>query len=247
MRQPRHVEAEARNRALWDELAHIHMGSYLEVGMLRRGEEILDPVELEEVGAVGGRTLLHLQCHIGTDTLAWARHGAIVTGVDFSQEAVTCAELLSAELGIPARFVRSNVYDAPQVLSEQYDIVYTSRGVLCWLTDIREWARIVARLLRPGGFLYLLDSHPMLYALEEQPKGLWSFEHPYFHDDEPTAWSDDEAAGSEPASGSRSHVARVGVGAVGDRERRPRCRAHAGVPQRTRALLLSLLPRYDDE
>ncbi len=180
--------AEAANCEHWDDLARVHLESYREVGMLRRGEEILDPVELRDVGDVRGKTLLHLQCHIGTDTLAWARRGAIVTGVDFSGEAIRCAERLRDELGIPARFVETNVYDVPKVLREEFDLVYTSRGVLCWLSDIEEWARVAARMLKPGGFLYLLDSHPILGALEDRSSGLWSFDHPYFHEVEPTAW-----------------------------------------------------------
>jgi SAM-dependent methyltransferase len=182
-------KAEAANREFWEDLARVHLESYREVGMLRRGEEILDPVEVSEVGDVRGKTLLHLQCHIGTDTLAWARHGAIVTGVDFSAEAVRCATRLRDELRLDARFIEANVYDVPKVLGEEFDLVYSSRGVLCWLSDMEEWARVVARSLRPGGSLYLLDSHPILNALEERPAGLWSFEHPYFHEVEPTRWA----------------------------------------------------------
>lgn len=183
-----HDHAEESNRLLWDEMARVHIRAYTEVQLLRDGVEILDEIELREVGEVRGKRLLHLQCHIGTDTLAWARRGAIVTGVDFSSEAIACAEALRDELRLSARFLRSNVYDLPGVLQEQFDIVYTSRGVLCWLRDLDAWARVVARFLKPGGIFYLMESHPILNALEERAPGVLSFVRSYFHGREPTRW-----------------------------------------------------------
>ncbi len=183
-----HLQAEESNRLLWDEMARVHIRAYKEVQLLRDGAEILDEIELREVGNVAGKRLLHLQCHIGTDTLAWARHGAIVTGVDFSAEAITCAEDLRDELGLDARFIQANVYDLPEVLPEEFDILYTSRGVLCWLRDLEAWARVVARYLAPGGLFYLMESHPILNALEEHSQGELAFRHPYFHSSEPVRW-----------------------------------------------------------
>ncbi|GAB4308592.1 MAG: hypothetical protein Kow0097_09250 [Candidatus Bipolaricaulota bacterium] len=178
-------QAEEWNRRRWDEVARVHVGAYREVELLRTGQEVLDEIELREVGDVLGKRLLHLQGHIGTDTLAWARHGAIVTGVDFSEESIKSAEALRDELGLEARFIRSNVYDLPDVLSEVFDVVYTSRGVLCWLRDLTAWAGIIARFLAPGGIFYLMESHPILNALEERPTGELAFIHPYFHRPEP--------------------------------------------------------------
>jgi SAM-dependent methyltransferase len=199
-------EAEARNLALWDEIAPVHMKAYKEVAMLREGREILDEIELHEVGDVAGKTMLHLQCHIGTDTLAWARRGADVTGVDFSSRSIECARRLSAELGVPATFVHANIYDLPRMHDRSYDIVYTSKGVLCWLRDLPEWGRIVARHLQPGGVFYLMESHPLLNALEEGGAGALSFDYPYFCGDAPIEWpaGDGDYADAEyiPKNGS---------------------------------------------
>ncbi len=197
----RHRQAEDANRVLWDEMARVHVRAYKEVQLLREGKEILDEIELREVGDVKGRRLLHLQCHIGTDTLAWACRGAIVTGVDFSAEAISSAERLRDELGLEARFIQSNVYDLPSVLSEKFDIVYSSRGVLCWLRDLGEWAAVIARFLAAGGTFYLMESHPILNALEERSPGLLSFAYSYFHLAEATHW---EAGGADYADASHS-------------------------------------------
>src|SRR5256885_3597890 len=103
------------------------------------------------IGKVRGKKLLHLQCHFGMDTLSLARMGARVTGVDFSEPAIAAAQDLAGELGLEARFVCSNVYDLTRVLHEQFDVVLTSYGILCWLPDLAGWGRVVARFLRPGG------------------------------------------------------------------------------------------------
>lgn len=186
-----HQDAETKNRALWDEIAPVHLKAYKEVALLREGAEVLDEIELREIGDVRGKTLLHLQCHIGTDSLAWARHGAIVTGLDFSRESIACAEQLKQELDLEARFVHENVYDERSAIDEQFDIVYTSKGVLCWLRDLEEWGRIVAHFLKPGGTFYLMETHPILGSVEEETPGELSFKCNYFHRSEPTLWDDD--------------------------------------------------------
>ena len=122
---------------------------------------MLKPIELREVGDVRGKSLLHMQCHFGLDTMSWARLGAKVTGVDFSDEAIALARSISDELKIPARFIQSNIYDAPAVLQEQFDIVFTSYGALCWLPDIARWAQIAASFVKPGGFFYMAEFHPL--------------------------------------------------------------------------------------
>src|SRR3990170_6485715 len=103
------------------------------------------------MGDVSGKTLLHLQCHFGQDTLSWARLGADVTGVDFSPKAIEAAQALARDVGIDVRFIVSELYDLPNNLDEQFDVVYTSNGVLGWLPDIDAWGGIVDRFLKPGG------------------------------------------------------------------------------------------------
>ena len=125
------------NQQRWDELVSIHAESeFYDLASLRADKTSLHSLELEELGDVAGKSLLHLQCHFGMDTLSWARLGAQVMGADFSQSAIQFAQALSRELEIEARFVCSNVYDLPQALSEQFDIVFTSYGVLCWLRAV---------------------------------------------------------------------------------------------------------------
>jgi SAM-dependent methyltransferase len=162
-------EALRSNRALWDAWTNIHVGSaFYDVEAFRNGERPIRVAdyEREEVGSVEGKTLLHLQCHFGLDTLSWARLGATVTGIDFSDEAIAAARALAAELGIAARFVWSDLYRLPELLDEQFDIVYTSCGVLNWLPDIANWGRVAAHFVRPGGFLYVTEIHPVAQAFE---------------------------------------------------------------------------------
>jgi 2-polyprenyl-3-methyl-5-hydroxy-6-metoxy-1,4-benzoquinol methylase len=157
-------EALRKNRELWDAWTKIHVDSaFYDVPSFRDGARPirLADYEREEVGTVEGRTLLHLQCHFGLDTLSWARLGATVTGMDFSEEAIAAARALAAELGIAATFIASDLYRLPEVLDEQFDIVYTSRGVLGWLPDIAAWGRVAAQFVRPGGFLYVTEIHPV--------------------------------------------------------------------------------------
>jgi len=131
------ASAIASNQALWDEWAAIHAeGSWYDINAVRQGAEKLRPYELDEVGDVNGRTLLHLQCQIGTDSIAWARHGANVTGVDFSPVAVKVAKSLADDAGVSANFVCSDVMALPDALEGTYDIVYASRGILGWLPDL---------------------------------------------------------------------------------------------------------------
>lgn len=161
------------NRKHWEELAALHPDSdYYDVAAFLDGTCTLDPVEPEEVGTVEGKALLHLQCHFGMDTLSWARRGADVTGVDFSEEAVETARELAEETGFEdsARFVRSDVYDLPEsdLAGEQFDVVYTSFGVLFWLPDLDRWADVVSEFVRPGGTFYLADHHPFTNTFDEE-------------------------------------------------------------------------------
>jgi SAM-dependent methyltransferase len=159
---------QALNRANWDERVPIHLGSY-KLAPLRAGQGRLTPIEDAELGSVAGLRVLHLQCHIGSDTLALAQRGAVVTGIDFSAPAIDAARALAAELGLAARFVISDVYGAPTALPEPggFDLVYTSWGTTVWLPDIVRWAEVVAWFLRPGGALYFADGHPTAYIFDD--------------------------------------------------------------------------------
>lgn len=162
------------NRELWNLWTKFNAESkeYLDrLHQLKAGKTTLTSVELEEVNGVAGKTLLHLQCHFGLDTFSWAREGAIVTGVDISEEAITLARSLSKELNIEAEFIHADIYNLPTILDRQFDIVYTSGGVLCWLPDLKLWAEIVARYLKPSGIVYVLESHPIMRIFKPRMDG----------------------------------------------------------------------------
>jgi hypothetical protein len=183
-RDPKHEPFYATNRRWWDGVVPIHEASrgYDREGFLR-GAQPLCPVELAELGPhVHGKTLLHLQCHFGIDTLSWARLGARVTGLDFSGPAIEAAQRLASDSGIEGKFVQSNVYEAVQALGGQtYDIVYTGIGALNWLPDIAAWARVAAACVEPGGLLYVYEGHPMVCTLDSRrDDGVLAVELPYF-------------------------------------------------------------------
>jgi SAM-dependent methyltransferase len=169
----RHAESFDANESLWDAWTTIHAaGDFYDLEGFKAGGVRLRPYEVEMIGDVSGRTLLHLQCHFGIDTLSWARLGAQVTGTDLSPAAIDLATSLAVELDFPdARFVRSNLYDLPDNLSGSFDIVYTSRGVLAWLPDIRAWARVVAHFMAPGGTFFITEAHPVMNVFENEGVG----------------------------------------------------------------------------
>ena len=151
------------NKQLWEALTGAHIPSdFYDVEGFKAGRNCLHPIELSEVGEVAGKSILHLQCHFGMDTLSWARLGAQVMGVDFSEDAVDYARRLSRETSIPAEFICSDIYALSDVLDRRFDIVYTSYGVLAWLPDLVRWAGIIAHYLKPGGFFYIVEIHPVI-------------------------------------------------------------------------------------
>jgi len=176
-----------KNRDLWDALTPIHARSeFYDVESFKSGKSSLMPIEREELGDVSGRSLLHLQCHFGLDTLSWARLGAVATGVDFSGEAINLARRLSAETGIKADFICADIYDLPDVLQGRFDIVFTSYGVLCWLPDLTRWADVVSHFLRPGGAFYMVEFHPLLTVFDDSANGVQLRPtHSYFPGPEP--------------------------------------------------------------
>ena len=179
----------AENRGLWDEWTTIHEKSaFYDLAGFRDGGVRIRPYELEEIGSVMDQSLLHLQCHFGIDTLSWARLGARVTGADFSPAAIDLASRLAVELGFPeSRFIRSTIDDLPTVLDDQFDVVYTSRGVLGWLPDIRRWAEVAAGFVRPGGRFYITEIHPVAQTLENEgvQPGELVLRYPYWEHHEP--------------------------------------------------------------
>ncbi len=161
----------ASNRDLWNEWVDINARSkFYGLEEFRKGGSRIRPYELEEVGPVGGKTLLHLQCHFGMDTLSWAREGAVVTGADFSERGIEVARSLAAELGLESTFVHSDLYELPNVLEGQFDVVYTSRGVLYWLPDLARWGRVAAHFVKPGGIFYVTEAHPVFMVLDDELK-----------------------------------------------------------------------------
>jgi SAM-dependent methyltransferase len=161
----------AANRRNWDERVPIHRrdrSGFYAVERFLAGEKHLHAIERLELGDVAGKRLIHLQCHFGLDTLILARHGTIVTGLDFSPAAITEAQLLAAQAGLAAEFVCANVYDARRAVAGEFDIVFTTWGTICWLPDLTGWARTIAALLVPGGYLYFADGHPNMLILEER-------------------------------------------------------------------------------
>ncbi|MGA4947229.1 class I SAM-dependent methyltransferase [Streptomyces lydicamycinicus] len=180
------------NRARWDERVAIHTASdYYDQDRFRRVRDVLRDFEVAEVGDVTGRSLLHLQCHFGQDTLSWAHRGAArVVGLDFSEAAIDTARALAAELGYGpdrAAFVAADVYAAAEAVPDAaYDIVYTGIGALNWLPDLERWADTAASLVAPGGFLYLAEFHPLCDALDDETGS--RIVHDYFSRD---AWVDE--------------------------------------------------------
>ncbi len=152
------------NKALWDEKTNHHVGAaFYKMDEFLQGATSLKGIELGLLGDVTGKKVLHLQCHFGQDTLSLARMGADVTGVDFSGEAIKKAGELNEQLGLSAKFICTDIYTLPEKLDEQFDIVYTSYGVLGWLPDMKRWAEVAAWYVKPGGRLILVEFHPVVW------------------------------------------------------------------------------------
>jgi SAM-dependent methyltransferase len=170
------------NRASWDERAPVHAAS----------PDCVVTFDVPRLGDVSGLEGVHLQCHIGTDTISLARLGAKMTGLDFSEPAIAEARRLAESTGADATFVVAELYDAPEALGrDRFDLVYTGVGALCWLPDISRWAQVVADVLRPGGRLFIREGHPVLWTLAEpREDGLLVLDFPYFEQAEPSIWDE---------------------------------------------------------
>jgi len=184
------------NRASWDERAPAHAASpdYNVQGFLEDPAYISGVVQFDRalLGDLSGLRGVHLQCHIGTDTVGLSRLGARMTGLDFSSAALAQARALVSRSGDDVSFVESDVYDAVSALGgEKFDLVFTGIGALCWLPSISRWAATVAALLKPGGRLFIREGHPMLWSLADaRPDGLLVVDFPYFERDEATVWDE---------------------------------------------------------
>lgn len=187
------------NKRRWNELVAIHADSeeYDLEGFIA-GKNSLHRVELEKLGDVSGKRLLHLQCHFGLDTISWARLGAEATGVDFSETAIELARVIAKKVGVDVEFICSNIYDLPKVHEGEYDIVFTSYGVLCWLNDMDEWARIIAHYLKPGGVFLLVESHPLMWVFDDESNELRQ-KYSYWHSETPLSWEEDGTYADEKA------------------------------------------------
>ncbi len=164
------------NKDAWNQRTQVHKDSaFYDLEGFKKGVNALTPVELQEMGDVAGKSLLHLQCHFGLDTMSWQRLGAHCTGVDLSNDAIKLAWDIAEELALDTRFINCNIYDLKNHCSEKFDIVFTSYGTIAWLPDLDRWASVIAHFLKPGGTFYIADFHPVLWMMDE------SFTHIKYH------------------------------------------------------------------
>jgi SAM-dependent methyltransferase len=157
------------NRETWNKKVAVHARSaFYNLEAFKNGADSLNKFELDALGDVTGKSLLHLQCHFGQDTLNWARKGAVCTGIDISEKAIELATSLNQELSLNAKFVCCNVLDVSEHISATFDIVFTSYGVIGWLPDLKPWARMISERLKPNGIFYLVEFHPIAWMFDYQ-------------------------------------------------------------------------------
>ena len=213
----------AENRANWDDRAAFHEASGYGIAELLASPDAITQEVSQDAGRLGdlaGLDVIHLQCHLGLDTVSLSRLGAVrVVGLDISPESLRRARSLAARAGVDVELVEANVYDARTAVAGSFDIVYTTLGVLCWLPDIEAWARVVASLLRPGGRLLLRDDHPAFMAVGDDVAHGLTLHEPYFQQPEPMTWEDDGSYvtvpdGTAPIAHTRSHQWNHAVGEI---------------------------------
>lgn len=209
------------NRANWDDRAELHAAA----PEYQVERFVADPAHLSAVvrfdlprlGDIAGLRAVHLQCHIGTDTLSLARLGAHLSGLDFSRASLAQARSLAQRCQQPIDYVEASVYAAAQVLpTAGFDLVYTGIGALNWLPRIDDWARNVAALLKPGGRLFLREGHPLMFALDEDRQDELVLRHPYFEHAAPMVWDDTSTyvPTSRPLAATRTHEWNHGLGEI---------------------------------
>ncbi len=161
------MDYKSVNQTAWNTLTNDHLQSdFYDVEGFIAGDRDPNPIDLEALPDVNGKSLLHLQCHFGMDTLAWAARGATVTGVDLSPNAIAAAKELALKCELDGEFICSDLYGFGETNERQFDIVYTSYGVLAWLPDMTRWAEVVAAALKPGGTFYIGEFHPSVWLLD---------------------------------------------------------------------------------
>ena len=155
------------NKAAWNQKTDVHIDSdFYDLAGFLEGKSSLKSIELDLLGDVKGKKILHLQCHFGQDTLSLARMGAQVTGVDLSDKAISKAKELNEQLGLDAQFVCCDVYEAPHFIDEKFDIVFTSYGTIGWLPDLNRWAHVISHFLKPEGHLVFAEFHPAVWMFD---------------------------------------------------------------------------------
>jgi SAM-dependent methyltransferase len=155
------------NKATWNNKVAFHAKSEMyNMGAFKAGKTSLMSYELEALGNIDGKSLLHLQCHFGQDTLSWSRLGAKCTGVDLSDEGIILAKQLNEELRLDAEFVCCNVLDTSKYISEKFDVVFTSYGVIGWLPDLKPWGKMIAQKLKKRGTFYMVEFHPIVWMFD---------------------------------------------------------------------------------
>jgi SAM-dependent methyltransferase len=160
-------EAFNTNRETWNKKVAIHAASdFYDVATFKNGRSTLSSYELKALGDVSGKTLMHLQCHFGQDTLSWSRLGAKCTGIDISEEGIKLAKELAKELSLDANFVCCNVLDISDHISEKFDLVFTSYGTIGWLPDLEPWGQMIADRLKPNGVFYIVEFHPIAWMFD---------------------------------------------------------------------------------
>lgn len=195
------------NRLNWNDRVGIHVqkNDIYDLEVFKHGALTFVANEHKELTNVKGKRLLHLQCHFGLDTMSWSRLGAKAVGVDFSEEAIRTAKSLRDDLGLDTEFICCNVYDVPKFVEGQFDIVFTSVGVLTWLPDLEKWAKVIYKMLKPGGMLYVKDSHPVTDVLEWIDDTL-KVHYSYFRGSEPYMFQEDASYTSNSREGDLVHT-----------------------------------------
>lgn len=161
------------NKKAWNDKVDYHLESdFYDQKSFREGRNSLNTIELNLLGDVSGKKILHLQCHFGQDTMSLSRMGAEVTGVDFSDKAISVAERTAADLNLSTRFICSDIYALPDALDEKFDLVFTSYGTIGWLPDLKKWSAVVSRFLKPGGRFVFAEFHPFVWIFDTDFKNI---------------------------------------------------------------------------
>lgn len=170
------------NKSTWNNKVEVHINSdFYDMEGFLNGKSTLNAIELDLLGDVKGKKILHLQCHFGQDTMTFSRMGAKATGVDFSEKAIEKAKEFNQNLGLDAHFVCCDIYDLPNHLNEQFDIVFTSYGTIGWFPDLEKWAKVISRFLIPNGKFIMADFHPVVWMFDNDFKEVF---YNYFNTEE---------------------------------------------------------------